>query len=62
MPCSPLTFLRSIGATDDKAPNHNVDCNVSSSLDEIEDHVDVQEDDRSMILSFRGKKWGNYDF
>lgn len=52
LPAPPLTFLRPIGATDDKGPNDNADCNVSSSSDETEDHVDVQEDDPSFHDSF----------
>ena len=50
-PAPPLTFLRPIGATDDKGPNDNADCNVSSSSDETEDHVDVQEVDPSFHYS-----------
>lgn len=48
----PLTFLRPIGAMDDKGPNDNADYNVPNSSDETEDHVDVQEDDPSFHDSF----------
>ena len=55
LPAPPLTFLRPIGATDDKGPNDNADRNVSSSSDETEDHVDVQEDDPSFHDFFFSK-------
>ena len=51
-PAPPLTFLRPIGATDDKGPNDNADCNLPTSSEETEDHVDVQKDDSSFHNSF----------